>query len=201
MDDAAPKPRVIARSSHGEPIKIVATVLVIGGAIVLLLTASISKGAEYYKHVDEVTTSVDAFRGKKLQVHGHVVDGSIEQAKGTLMYRFKIESRPDRPRRRRSPPPTRAWSPTPSRAAPRSSAKGSLTAGQPGGRHPRRHHGEVPVQVRRRQAAGGASSRRRHAEALSRSVAARERVRCSAGRRPRAGGWRAATDTASPATR
>ena len=72
------------------------TVLGIGFAIVLLLTASISKGAEYYKHVDEVMTSVDSWRGKKLQVHGHVVDGSIEQAKGTLLYRFKIESRPPR---------------------------------------------------------------------------------------------------------
>ena len=34
---------------------------------------------------------------KKLQVHGNVVDGSIEQAKGTLLYRFKIESRDPRP--------------------------------------------------------------------------------------------------------
>jgi cytochrome c-type biogenesis protein CcmE len=43
-----------------------------------------------------VTSSIDAWRGKKLQIHGNVVDGSIEQAKGTLLYRFKIESRPPR---------------------------------------------------------------------------------------------------------
>jgi cytochrome c-type biogenesis protein CcmE len=42
-------------------------------------------------------TNVDTWRGKRLQVHGNVVDGSIEQAKGTLLYRFKIESRPPRP--------------------------------------------------------------------------------------------------------
>jgi len=89
-DQAAPPSRKGA-------IKIVATVLGIGGAIALLLTASISKGAEYYKFVDEVTANVDSFRGKKLQVHGVVVDDSIQQARGTLMYRFKIQSRPDRP--------------------------------------------------------------------------------------------------------
>ena len=86
-----------AAPSRRGAIKIVATVLGIGGAIALLLTASISKGAEYYKFVDEVTANADSFRGKKLQVHGVVVDGSIEQARGTLQYRFKIQSRPDRP--------------------------------------------------------------------------------------------------------
>ena len=89
-DQAAPPSRKGA-------IKIVATVLGIGGAIALLLTASISKGAQYYKFVDEVTSNIDSFRGKKLQVHGVVVDDSIQQARGTLMYRFKIQSKPDRP--------------------------------------------------------------------------------------------------------
>jgi cytochrome c-type biogenesis protein CcmE len=91
MSDEAPAP------SRKAAIKIVATVLGIGGAIALLLTASISKGAEYYKFVDEVMANADSFRGKKLQVHGVVVDGSIEQARGTLQYRFKIQSRADRP--------------------------------------------------------------------------------------------------------
>jgi cytochrome c-type biogenesis protein CcmE len=85
-----------APPSRSGALKIVATVIGIGGAIALLLTASISKGAEYYKHVDEVMSSIDSWRGKRLQVHGHVVDGSIEQAKGTLLYRFKIESRAPR---------------------------------------------------------------------------------------------------------
>ena len=56
-DQAAPPSRKGA-------IKIVATVLGIGGAIALLLTASISKGAEYYKYVDEVTSNIDSLRGK-----------------------------------------------------------------------------------------------------------------------------------------
>jgi cytochrome c-type biogenesis protein CcmE len=76
--------------------KIVATVFVVAMAVAFLLKSSMKEGAEYYKHVDEVTSSIDAWRGKKLQVHGNVVDGSIEQAKGTLLYRFKIESRPPR---------------------------------------------------------------------------------------------------------
>ena len=91
MSEPAPAP------SGKSAIKIVATVLGIGGAIALLLTASISKGAEYYKFVDEVMANTESFRGKKLQVHGVVVDGSIEQARGTLQYRFKIQSRADRP--------------------------------------------------------------------------------------------------------
>jgi cytochrome c-type biogenesis protein CcmE len=62
-----------------------------------MLKASINEGAAYYKHVDEVLANLADSRGKRLQVHGHVVDGSIEQARGTLQYRFKIESREPRP--------------------------------------------------------------------------------------------------------
>ena len=91
MSAAPAKP--IAR---GTAYKIVATVAIVAGTVGYLLTTSMSAGAEYYKHVDEVTTDVGQWRTKRLQVHGHVVDGSIEQAKGTLMYRFKIESRPPR---------------------------------------------------------------------------------------------------------
>jgi cytochrome c-type biogenesis protein CcmE len=89
--EAAPKP------SRKGAVKIVATVIGIGGAIALMLTASISSGSQYYKFVDEVMANADGFRGKKLKVHGIVADGSIEQIKGTLQYRFKIQSRPDRP--------------------------------------------------------------------------------------------------------
>jgi cytochrome c-type biogenesis protein CcmE len=82
--------------TRGSAWKIVATVVLITGAVAFLLTASMKPGMEYYKHVDEVMNTVDSWRGKKLQVHGNVVAGSIEQAKGTLLYRFKIESRAPR---------------------------------------------------------------------------------------------------------
>lgn len=82
--------------SRGAAWKIVVSVVAVTGALAFLLTRSMKEGAEYYKHVDEVMASPDAVRAQKLQVHGHVVNGSIEQAKGTLQYRFKIESRPPR---------------------------------------------------------------------------------------------------------
>ena len=83
--------------SRGAAWKIVVSVVVVTGAVGFLLKSSVKAGAEYYKHVDEVMASTGEWRGKKLQVHGNVVDGSIEQAKGTLLYRFQIESRPPRP--------------------------------------------------------------------------------------------------------
>ena len=55
-DQAAPPPRRRARA----PSRSSRRCSVIGGAIALLLTASISKGAEYYKHVDEVMANIDA---------------------------------------------------------------------------------------------------------------------------------------------
>lgn len=90
---AAPPP-----VSRATALKIVASVLLATVAVGSLLFASMRKGAEYYKHVDEVTANPGAWQGRRLQVHGHVVDGSIEQAKGTLDYRFRIESRAPRPK-------------------------------------------------------------------------------------------------------
>ena len=83
--------------SRGSAWKIVVSVVLVTGAVAFLLNSSVKAGAEYYKHVDEVMAATNDWRGKRLQVHGNVVDGSIEQAKGTLMYRFKIESLPPRP--------------------------------------------------------------------------------------------------------
>jgi cytochrome c-type biogenesis protein CcmE len=90
MSSAAPSPTPVSR---GAAWKIVLTVVVITGTVGYLLKASMVS-AEYYKHVDEVMANAGQFRGKHLQVHGNVVAGSIEQAKGTLMYRFKIETGP-----------------------------------------------------------------------------------------------------------
>jgi cytochrome c-type biogenesis protein CcmE len=94
----APAPSA-APVSRGAAWKIVVSVVVITGAVAFMLRASVKSGTEYYKHVDEVMADPKPWHGKKLQVHGHVVPGSIEQARGTLSYRFKIEtgamSRPD----------------------------------------------------------------------------------------------------------
>lgn len=83
--------------ARGAAWKIVLSVVAVTGAVGFLLTRSMKEGAEYYKHVDEVMAAPDTLRGKRLQVHGNVVNNSIEQAKGTLQYRFKIESKAPRP--------------------------------------------------------------------------------------------------------
>lgn len=80
------------KSGAGAAWKIVLSVVAVTGAVGFLLSRSMKEGAEYYKHVDEVMAAPDMLRSKRLQVHGHVVKDSIEQAKGTLQYRFKIES-------------------------------------------------------------------------------------------------------------
>lgn len=70
----------------------VASVAVLFGALTMLLYTTVSSGAQYYKHVDEVMVNPGEWYGKNLQVHGYVVDKSIEQRPGTLEYRFKLRS-------------------------------------------------------------------------------------------------------------
>lgn len=84
-------------SKHGRPAwKIVLTVVVAVGSLGGLLWASTREGAEYYKYVDEVTGDANHFAGKRLRVHGFVVENSIETAKGSVNYRFKMETRQPR---------------------------------------------------------------------------------------------------------
>jgi cytochrome c-type biogenesis protein CcmE len=73
--------------------KIGATVMVIALALAALMYSTLDQAAEYYKHVDEVMVDPAAWRGKPLQLHGFVVDKSIERRPDTLEYRFRIESK------------------------------------------------------------------------------------------------------------
>src|SRR4051794_21478886 len=73
-------------------VKIGTTFLVIGLALGGLMYTSLSEGTEYYKHVDEVMANPQAWQGKRLQLHGNVVDGSILQRPNTLDYRFKVQN-------------------------------------------------------------------------------------------------------------
>jgi cytochrome c-type biogenesis protein CcmE len=75
-----------------KPIKITVTVTVLLAALFGLMYTTLSEGTEYYKHVDEVMANPAAWEGKRLQLHGHVVDKSIEKRPGTLDYRFKVQS-------------------------------------------------------------------------------------------------------------
>ena len=74
-------------------LQIVATVVVVCGAVGYLLASGLA-GGEYYKHVDEVMVNPQAWQGKRLQVHGHVVKSSIQRRiTGTMPeYKFDIEN-------------------------------------------------------------------------------------------------------------
>ncbi len=83
--------------TRGSALKIVVSVLAIVGAIGALFYVSAVPGMEYYKFVDEVMAQQDQFRGKRLKVHGYVVEGSIfRKSTDSLDYRFKLETRPPR---------------------------------------------------------------------------------------------------------
>jgi cytochrome c-type biogenesis protein CcmE len=75
-----------------KPFKISATVLVLGLAFAGLLYSTLSEGTEFYKHVDEVMADPGAWQGKRLQLHGFVVDKSILRRPDTLDYRFQVQS-------------------------------------------------------------------------------------------------------------
>jgi cytochrome c-type biogenesis protein CcmE len=70
----------------------VISVAVLLGALTMLLYTTVSSGAQYYKHVDEVMGSPADWYGKNMQLHGFVVDNSIEQRPDTLEYRFKLRN-------------------------------------------------------------------------------------------------------------
>jgi cytochrome c-type biogenesis protein CcmE len=73
-------------------VKIGTTFLVIALALAGLMYTTLSEGTEYYKHVDEVMVNPQAWEGKRLQLHGHVVEGSIMQRPNTLDYKFKVQN-------------------------------------------------------------------------------------------------------------
>jgi cytochrome c-type biogenesis protein CcmE len=75
-----------------KPIKIAATATILVVAFVGLLYSTLNEGTEYYKHVEEVMVNPTAWEGKRLQLHGFVVDDSIMRKPDTLDYLFKIQS-------------------------------------------------------------------------------------------------------------
>ena len=77
---------------NAKAIKIAATAVILVSALAGLLYTTLSDGTEYYKHVDEVMADPGAWQGKRLQLHGFVVDNSILQKPNTLEYRFQIQN-------------------------------------------------------------------------------------------------------------
>jgi cytochrome c-type biogenesis protein CcmE len=71
--------------------KIGVTGFVLATVFGILLYTTLGESMQYYKYVDEVAGSESNWTGKKLQVHGYVVPGSIGRKKDTLEYRFDIQ--------------------------------------------------------------------------------------------------------------
>ena len=74
-------------------IRIAATVLVLALALGGLFYSTLQDGTEYYVHVDEVMHDPGAWHGKRLQLHGYVVDKSIFVKPDTLEYVFQIQNK------------------------------------------------------------------------------------------------------------
>jgi cytochrome c-type biogenesis protein CcmE len=72
-------------------VKVGLTVLVLCLAFTGLMWATLREGAEYYKYVDEVVADRATWEGRRLQVHGYVVPGSIMRRPESLDYKFKIQ--------------------------------------------------------------------------------------------------------------
>ena len=74
-------------------VRIGLTVVVLAAAFGGLLYSTLSEGAEYYKHVDEVMVNPEEWHGKNLQLHGFVVPNSIKRRPDSLDWRFEVHSK------------------------------------------------------------------------------------------------------------
>ena len=77
-------------------IKIGVTALVMLLAFAGLLWSTLREGTEYYKNVSEVLPQAQQWEGKRLQLHGYVVPGSIMRRPNTLDYKFTVHNNPAR---------------------------------------------------------------------------------------------------------
>jgi cytochrome c-type biogenesis protein CcmE len=77
-------------------IKIGVTAVVLASAFGFMMWTTMRDGAEYFKNVDEVVAQRADVQGKKLQLHGYVIPGSILRNASTLEYRFAVQNNPIR---------------------------------------------------------------------------------------------------------
>ena len=77
-------------------IRLAVTAVVLASAFGFMMWTTLRDGAEYFKHVDEVVSQRGELEGKKLQMHGYVIPGSILHKPNTLEYRFRVQNNPTR---------------------------------------------------------------------------------------------------------
>ena len=75
--------------SH-KAIKIGITALVLVTAFSALLFTTLQDNLQYYKYVDEVAEATQEWEGKRLQVHGYVVPGSVRGTADRLNWKFDL---------------------------------------------------------------------------------------------------------------
>ena len=72
--------------------RVLLTLLVIGGSLGFLFYTTLAQETEFYKHVDEVMSQPDQWYGKKMKLHGFVVDNTIQVKPSTLEYMFDMQT-------------------------------------------------------------------------------------------------------------
>jgi len=72
-------------------IRVLVTVLILGGAFITLLATSMRENVQFYKHVDEVMPVAEQWYDKTLKLQGTVVPGSIGRKENSLDYRFNVK--------------------------------------------------------------------------------------------------------------
>jgi len=72
-------------------VRVLVSVLIVGGALSFLLFTTMSSDAALYKHVDEVMASPQTFYGKNMKLHGFVVH-PVEKRPNSLDYRFSVKN-------------------------------------------------------------------------------------------------------------
>jgi cytochrome c-type biogenesis protein CcmE len=72
-------------------VRVLVTVLILGGAFITLLATSMRENVQFYKHVDEVMPTASEWYGKTLKLQGNVVPGSIARKPDSLDYRFQVK--------------------------------------------------------------------------------------------------------------
>jgi cytochrome c-type biogenesis protein CcmE len=73
-------------------LRILASVVVIVGALGFFMAQSLSENLSYYMHVDEVMVDPEPWYHTNMKMHGYVVPGSIERRPGTMDWRFDVKN-------------------------------------------------------------------------------------------------------------
>jgi cytochrome c-type biogenesis protein CcmE len=87
---AKPVEPIANKRGAGRNIGLLATLLVMVGAVVALFMVGFKEAAIYALPVDQVTAAKEKFTNRKLRVEGHLVPGTLSKRDQPCEYRFTI---------------------------------------------------------------------------------------------------------------